>query len=163
MSMGRGNIENLIPVTERTKEEAREISRNGGIQSGITRKRQSVERKLVKNIMEQAMFLPLSEKEAKFLTKAGVADGEMDLNKISLACLAVLQRCISKGDSQALIRIAELSGHHIDEKKVQIGGDVGTRKIINIFPKGSKPIEAEIVEIVKAVYIKGSAYGTDEE
>lgn len=43
--------ENLIPVTERTKEEAREIARKGGINSGKSRR----EKKLLKEALIQAM------------------------------------------------------------------------------------------------------------
>lgn len=39
---------NLIPVTERTKEEAREISRKGGKKSGVTRAAQANLKKVVK-------------------------------------------------------------------------------------------------------------------
>lgn len=43
--------DNLIPVTERSKEEAREISRKGGINSGKARR----EKKLLKEALVQAM------------------------------------------------------------------------------------------------------------
>ena len=40
-----GGEKNLIPVTMRSKEEARQISRNGGIKSGETRRKKANLRK----------------------------------------------------------------------------------------------------------------------
>ena len=45
--MPRGNPQNLIPVTERTKEEARKISSNGGKKSGKARRNKALLRDCV--------------------------------------------------------------------------------------------------------------------
>lgn len=49
--------ENLIPVTERTKEEAREISRKGGIASGKARREKADLKKKVNEILSLSRLL----------------------------------------------------------------------------------------------------------
>lgn len=50
--MARGNINNLIPNSERTPEERKEIARKGGLKSGETKRRKANLKKAVKNIFE---------------------------------------------------------------------------------------------------------------
>lgn len=51
--MPQGNIDNLIPFTERTKEEAKEISSKGGINSGKARRRKRDLKKLLEIALSQ--------------------------------------------------------------------------------------------------------------
>ena len=48
LKLPRDGTENLIPVTERTKKEAREISRKGGIASGKARRGKADLKKFLK-------------------------------------------------------------------------------------------------------------------
>lgn len=50
--MARGNTNNLIPNSERTPEELKEIARKGGLKSGETKRRKANLKKAVKNIFE---------------------------------------------------------------------------------------------------------------
>ena len=52
---------NLIPQSERTKEEQREIARKGDIASGKARRR----KKLIKEQLELLLSLPLKDENAK--------------------------------------------------------------------------------------------------
>lgn len=45
-------IENLIPFTERSKDEVRELNKKGGIKSGEVRR----EKKLLKELLEEALL-----------------------------------------------------------------------------------------------------------
>ena len=49
------NEENLIPIRERTAEEVREMTRNGGIKSGQVRKEKKLMRERLKEIMNLQM------------------------------------------------------------------------------------------------------------
>lgn len=49
------NEENLIPMSERTKKEARELGRKGGIESGRVRKQNADIKKRLKEIANMAM------------------------------------------------------------------------------------------------------------
>lgn len=51
--MPRGNPQNLIPVTERTKEEAKKISSNGGKKSGKARRNKAMLRDCLQILMEK--------------------------------------------------------------------------------------------------------------
>lgn len=55
--MASGNINNLIPNSERTPEELREMTRKGGIASGEARRR--------KKTMRDTLIMLLDEKEPK--------------------------------------------------------------------------------------------------
>ena len=54
--MPRGNPQNLIPVTERTKEEAKKISSNGGKKSGKARRNKAMLRDCLQILMEKKML-----------------------------------------------------------------------------------------------------------
>jgi len=150
--MAKG-YENLIPVTERTKEEARALSIKGGKKSGETRRAQ----KTFKDTAKMILAMQLSEKEKGFLKKMGVSMETFENTKKALLVYSVLQKAVSKGDSQTMMRLAELTGEHIDEKKISVGGETGNRTVINIVPKGGVGIS------IQPKYVKGSAYGTDKE
>ena len=62
------NEQNLIPVTKRTKSEARKISRNGGIKSGESRRAKRDVKTRLKEALEIAITNP---KEKKKLENAG--------------------------------------------------------------------------------------------
>ena len=53
--MPRGNKDNLIPIQSRSTEEAREISRKGGIKSGEARRAKSDMRELMKMMLEEGL------------------------------------------------------------------------------------------------------------
>lgn len=60
--MPRDGTENLIPVTERTKKEAREISRKGGIASGKARRGKADLKKKINQNLEMDVFSPQLKK-----------------------------------------------------------------------------------------------------
>lgn len=61
--MPRGNPQNLIPVTKRTKEEAKEISSKGGKKSGKARRNKALLRDCLQVLMEQKTLDPESGKK----------------------------------------------------------------------------------------------------
>ena len=62
--MPRDGTENFIPVTERTKKEAREISRKGGIASGKARRGKADLKKKINQNLEMDVFSPQLKKNA---------------------------------------------------------------------------------------------------
>ena len=117
--------ENLIPMSERSKDEVREIGRKGGIASGESRRRR-------KQLQEQADFLfslPMSDNIKKkdekgevkslleeFKTISGVEDID---NQMSV--LIALLKQAQNGNVYACNAIFELLG----EKKTNINLDGG--------------------------------------
>ena len=75
------NIQNLIPNSERTPEELREMTRKAGIASGEARRRK-------KSLREKAkLLMSLSVRDQEELYKAkqlGLADDDIDLEMVNL-------------------------------------------------------------------------------
>lgn len=67
------NEENLIPISEKTPEELREMTRNGGIKSGEVRREKKALREVLRAILEEKYEGELTYKEA--LMKKYVAKG----------------------------------------------------------------------------------------
>lgn len=101
------NEENLIPQSERTKEEQREIARKGGIASGEARRR--------KKTLKEALIMALEiEKDNKTIQEIGVE--------------ALLQKFMG-GDIQAFTTVRDTIGEKPTDK---IEADVKNDVNINI-------------------------------
>ena len=100
--MAGDGSENLIPVTERTKEEAREISRKGGIASGRVRREKADLKKKVNQILEMDVFSPQ-------LKEALEEKGLNATNQTAIATV-LLQKAL-KGDMRAIELLAKMNGN----------------------------------------------------
>ena len=87
--MAKGH-ENLVPVTQRSKDEARELSRLGGIASGEARRRQ-------KTIREMAQAILNMDITPQAGVKLGALSAEQ-INSIGMAILAVHANKAMEGD-----------------------------------------------------------------
>ena len=96
------NEENLIPFSERSKEEARENGRKGGIQSGVTRRR----KRTLKQAAELAMSLPVYDQKVKAKLKKMGFDTEDADNQ--MAVIVGLMGRGMKGDPKASKLLFEL-------------------------------------------------------
>ncbi len=92
--MPRGNPDNLIPNSERTPEELRKITRNGGIKSGKKRR----EKKLMSQIY------------AEFLEKEHNVTVDGNKKKMSGALLVntMMKKIVESGDRAAVSMIREI-------------------------------------------------------
>ena len=99
--MANKGQENLIPMSERSKEEVREIASKGGINSGIARREKATMRETLKQMLEE------------------IADIEGNDNKLTyrqLATLGLIKGSIQgKADNYKTIMeaIGELNGSEI--------------------------------------------------
>lgn len=100
--MPRDGTENLIPVTERTKKEAREISRKGGIASGKARREKADLKKKINEILSMDVFSPQFK---KMLEEKGLSV----TNQTAIATV-LLQKAL-KGDMRAIELLAKLNGN----------------------------------------------------
>ena len=108
--------ENLIPMSERSKEEVREIARRGGIKSGETRRRKTT----MKENLELLLTMSVGKGE-----KADIENGEniKDYAKENVTVeqamlIAQIQKAL-KGDAQAFEMIRDLIGEKpVDKKEV---------------------------------------------
>lgn len=111
------NGKNIIPNSERTPEERREIAAAGGRASGVSRRR----KKSLREAAELYLSLPVSDKRAwNKLAKDGVAPEDVDNQ---MAIIAGLSIKAAKGDAKAAKVLFDLIGDQSkteDEVKVVI-------------------------------------------
>ena len=100
-------IENLIPQSERTKEEQREIARQGGIASGIARREKKEQKKTIAQALELILNAKIPDAMAK---KMQAQTGISELDYRTALAYSVISTGIKKGDANALRVIADYIG-----------------------------------------------------
>ena len=106
--------ENLIPMDQRSEEEARELGRKGGIASGAARRR----KKSLKEAADYFLSLPVADvKQFNKIAKAGVAPEDIDNQ---MAMIMGLTMAATAGDAKAAKVIVDLLG----EDSKNTGGEV---------------------------------------
>ena len=89
------NEQNLIPMDQRSQKEARELGREGGRASGVSRRR----KKGLREAAELYLSLPVADKRAwNKLTRDGVDPEDVDNQ---MAIIAGLSIKAAKGDAKA--------------------------------------------------------------
>lgn len=95
--MEHNGTENLIPITERSKEEARAISAKGGVNSGKARRK----KKQLKQLLELALSQPMK--------------GKPDVDNYTGITTALIQKALV-GDTKAFEVIRDTIGQKPVEK-----------------------------------------------
>ena len=108
--MANDGIENLIPQSERTKEEQREIARKGGIASGKDRKKKRDRKQMASDLLDLTMQGAGVDKIKKFF---GMKD--IELNAYQVTVLSCLMKAMQKGDANALEKLLKISGEQFTE------------------------------------------------
>lgn len=112
------NEQNLIPNSQRTPEELREITRKGGIASGKARR----QRKTLAQIGDMIGGLDIkSEKNRAIMRDAGITDEEM-INDVGMMFRLNLKA--QSGDTKAIELLSKLRGQF----KEQIAAEVAEVK-----------------------------------
>ena len=108
--MAKGH-ENLKPIGKRTTDEAREISKKGGIASGASRRR----KKALRTALKEAMAMQLKElhpdMQAAIMRAAKVGDADLT---VSDAVLGSIIRNACKGNSQMAKLLLDVLGETPD-------------------------------------------------
>lgn len=105
--------ENLIPMSERTKEEVREIAAKGGRNSGKARR----ERKAMKETLELLLAMPLNDKkqcDIENVKNWGALNGK-NITVEQAIIVKQLQKAL-KGDLNAAEFIRDTSGQQPGQK-----------------------------------------------
>lgn len=114
------NESNLIPVTERSKEEARALSSKGGKASGATRRR----KKSMKDAMNLLLSLPVDEANMAKMERLGIDPNAADNQMLML--ISAFQQAV-KGNVKAMEFIKDLTGAsgmtELDKKQLKIEND----------------------------------------
>lgn len=104
------NEKNLKPI--RTKSEAREKGKNGGIASGIARREKKTVQKILSDYLDQSVQ---SQKSLKEIAKEFGIKGEQSIKElVTVAC--ILNTLKRGGDVDKLQKICELLG---EENNIQ--------------------------------------------
>ena len=108
------NEKNLIPMDQRSKSEARELGRNGGIASGVSRRR----KRSLKEAADLYLSLPVSDRKMwNKISRRGVDPDDIDNQ---MAMIIGLTMAATAGDSKAAKVIVDLLGEdaHSEEAAV---------------------------------------------
>ena len=108
------NEKNLIPMDQRSKSEARELGRNGGIASGISRRR----KRSLKEAADLYLSLPVSDRKMwNKISRRGVDPDDIDNQ---MAMIIGLTMAATAGDAKAAKIIVDLLGEdaHSEEASV---------------------------------------------
>ena len=104
------NEQNLIPNSKRTPSELREMTRKGGIASGVARRRE----RTLKDTLEKMLSLPINDEQTKeFIQNLGFNDEELD-NKTAIT-VAMYQEAL-KGNVKAYELIRDTLGEKPTDK-----------------------------------------------
>ena len=108
------NEKNLIPMDQRSKSEARELGRNGGIASGISRRR----KRSLKEAADLYLSLPVSDRKMwNKISRRGVDPEDIDNQ---MAMIIGLTMAATAGNAKAAKVIVDLLGEdaHSEEASV---------------------------------------------
>lgn len=108
------NEKNLIPMDQRSKSEARELGRNGGIASGVSRRR----KRSLKEAADLYLSLPVSDRKMwNKISRRGVDPDDIDNQ---MAMIIGLTMAATAGDARAAKVIVDLLGEdaHSEEAAV---------------------------------------------
>ena len=109
------NEQNLIPMDQRSQSEARELGREGGRASGVSRRR----KRSLREAADLYLSLPVADRRAwNRIARQGVEPEDVDNQMAMIAGLT--QRAI-KGDARAAKIIVDLIGDRPEEKEAEGG------------------------------------------
>ena len=108
------NEQNLIPNSERTPEELREITRKGGIASGEARRK----KKTLKELGDMIGSLDIKDaKVRELLAKAGIEEEDMVRDAGMMFTLAIKA---GKGDTRSAELIAKIRGQLKEQQSIEV-------------------------------------------
>ncbi len=108
--MANDGIENLIPQSERTKEEQREIARQGGIASGVARRKKRDRKQIASDLLDLIVSGAGIDKIKKFFNLQDV-----ELTAYDIMFLSCMMKAMQKGDANALEKLLKISGEQFAE------------------------------------------------
>lgn len=103
MGKKKENSDNLIPMSQRPKSRQKEITRKGGIQSGITRKKQREIKELMNFIDQQPLPEGLTPKKIINIKDPTIRDGII---------ITLYTKILLDGDMRALELYLKLKGEY---------------------------------------------------
>ncbi len=118
--------EDLIPFTERSEDEVKELNRLGGINSGAVRRKKAAMRDYVQFIL--GMKRKVSEKTLEQLKEMGVTEDEVTGQ--TLALMKIMDKAIA-GDIKAMEFLRDTAGEKPTDS-VKMTHEMGEGAVIRI-------------------------------
>lgn len=150
------NEKNLVPANQRSKSEARENGRKGGLNSGKSRRR----RKALRTMLKEAVSLPLSDLPEDL--KAGImkaAQIKDDSLLVSDAVLGSLIRTACKGNSQMMRLLLDTLGESADirmkEREIKLKEKVAQSGTIN---GGTHEDQSAMEQLIESIQTASKEY-----
>lgn len=112
---------NLIPQSDRSPEEVREMGRKGGIASGAARRR----KRDMKQKLKLLLSLPAADNDRTELAAMGVDPGDMDNEMVLVKALFL---AAAEGDTRAFDRIMDLLGKSTAREELALKKQEAKRK-----------------------------------
>lgn len=113
---------NLVPQSDRTKEERREIAKMGGIASGIARRK----KKQLREYAEAIMSLPASDVHRAVMEDMGVDEEDMT-NGMAMVYVTMCQAL--GGNPKHINIMREMLGERVIEHKVTTNLDAAAQEL----------------------------------
>ena len=150
------NEKNLVPANQRSKSEARENGRKGGLNSGKSRRR----RKALRTMLKEAVSLPLSDLPEDL--KAGImkaAQIKDDSLLVSDAVLGSLIRMACKGNSQMMRLLLDTLGESADirmkEREIKLKEKAAQSGTIN---GGTHEDQSAMEQLIESIQTASKEY-----
>ena len=118
--------DDLIPFTERSEDEVKEMNRRGGIASGAVRRKKAAMRDYVQFIL--GMKRKVSEKTLEQLKEMGVTEDEVTGQ--TLALMKIMDKAIA-GDIKAMEFLRDTAGEKPTDS-VKMTHEIGDGAVIRI-------------------------------
>lgn len=150
------NEQNLIPVTKRTKSEAREISKKGGQASGESRRK--------KKSMKQELdaILSLSAAEENVIAFDGIISKDSDASNQTLVMASAVKQAL-KGNVKAMQFIVNVMGG-TDKEKQQMRLDKQLQKArVEMIQAQTDKLTGNNTEVEDLEETDNMIYGEDNE
>ena len=109
-NVANDGIENLIPMTELTVDEQREMARKGGVASGKARREKRDRKQIASELLDLTVQGAGIDKIKKFFNIKGV-----ELTAYDTMFLSCMMKAMQKGDANALEKLLKISGEQFTE------------------------------------------------
>ena len=109
-NVANDGIENLIPMTELTVDEQREMARKGGVASGKARREKRDRKQIASELLDLTVQGAGIDKIKKFFNIKGVERTAYDT--MFLSCM---MKAMQKGDANALEKLLKIAGEQFTE------------------------------------------------
>ena len=109
-NVANDGIENLIPMTELTVDEQREMARKGGVASGKARREKRDRKQIASELLDLTVQGAGIDKIKKFFNIKGV-----ELTAYDTMFLSCMMKAMQKGDANALEKLLKIAGEQFAE------------------------------------------------